>query len=117
MMQIRRLLPLCFLAFIGLLLSSCAPLTNALYPTPTRALSAREAISVVLDRFAPEHRALMARHMRATWMHPGYWHVTYGEVLTSKAAWEVHENPQRVFPSNVAAWELEGRLLRTPVMP
>ena len=50
-------------------------------------------------------------------MHPGYWHVTYGEVLTSKAAWEVHENPQRVFPSNVAAWELEGRLLRTPVMP
>lgn len=33
--MIRRLLPLCFLAFIGPLLSSCGRLTAALYPTWT----------------------------------------------------------------------------------
>jgi len=101
--MMRRLVPLCLLAFIGLLLSSCAPAAQT--PTPVvdlPAITEAAAIAIVLERFPTQPRLWLAADMSARYVGKGNWQVKLGDAL-----WGAREWTGRALPLNNEARILE----------
>ena len=104
--MIRRLLPLCFLAFIGLVLCSC----ESVAPTPTPVIdlptiTEPAAIAIALERFPAQARLWLSTGMSARYVGSGNWEVRHGE-----AVWGVREWTGRALPLNNEARILEVRM-------